>query len=498
MIKKIYIKNFRGIKETTIDFKKLNMFIGDNGTNKTSILEAINFILSPSFLSGKIKSSDFYEGTNKPIEIIVEFQNDFKIKLPDGYTSQEVSCNKISLTIKKRERKSPGKVLSELVTVDHYVVPNFAPQTDKDGNKYWEVKRKNSSVFKFNERLLSFNVFESDEIPRSFYFNKERDKQLYKGFNTSFSSIIDDLNWRFLKKLSSLDNNEVELFYNKFKEIEQKILSLTEIEKHDVIKELNNKIDKFELDPINFSFIDNSMPFDQAVLSKKVGKIKLQTKYHGSGIEMIYSLLFLDVLSSLSKENLIILIDEPELHLHPKLQEKFANYLLELSRNEKYQIFITTHSPIFFKHLVKKDNVVSMITKKVDNNFEIKEYEQKQSIFPWGTTWGEINYFAYNYATIEFHNELYGYLQEITGKTRCNELDNYLNSEHNIDKNKKWTPERNGQPQTEENVTIMTFIRHKIHHPENRTMQSKNFTDKELKSSIGEMINILENIKSNH
>jgi len=41
-------------------------------------------------LSGKINSTDFYEGTNDSINIEIEIENNFKIELPDGYTTQKV------------------------------------------------------------------------------------------------------------------------------------------------------------------------------------------------------------------------------------------------------------------------------------------------------------------------------------------------------------------------------------------------------------------------
>ena len=486
IIKSITIKNFRGIKNKKIDFENLTMFIGDNGTNKTSILEAVNFAFSPAFLSGRIKSTDFYDSTTEPIEIEVEFENPFIVKLPDGYTTQDVECNKINLIIKKRERKTPGKILSDLVTIEHYVVPSDS--TTKTGDT-WIKKRKNDTKFKFDKRLLYFNVFETEQLPRTFYFNKERDKQIYRGFNTSFSAIIDDLNWRFLREMPNANNKEL---YEKIDEIENKIAELSKVENHDVIKNFNDRITRLGLDPIDFSFIDRSAPFEQAFLSKKLDIFNIPLKNLGSGIEMIYAVLFLDTLASLSKENLIILMDEPELHLHPKLQEKFADYIYELSKDDKYQIIITSHSPIFFKNLCKKENVTSIITRYSNNEFELKNYEPKSSIFPWGPTWGEINYFAFEYPTVEFHNELYGYLQEITEKTKCCELDNYLESKHNIPKDKEWTPERNGQAQSPEKVTLMTFIRHKIHHPENKTMQSVNYTDDELKYSISKMIELIK------
>lgn len=378
IIKSLRVKNFRGIKELQINFEHLNMFIGNNGTNKTSILEAINYAFSPAFLSGRIKSTDFYEGTNDLINIEIEFENNFEVELPDGYTTQKVACNKINLTIKKRERKSPGKVLSDLVTIEHLVIPNLQPRKDKDGNEYWAIQRKTGNEFKFGSRLLSFNMFQSEEIPRSFYFGKERDKQLTKGFNTTFTDVLDEFNWRFLKQVSNNPNNHI---FNKISETERNIIELAQIDSLDFIKIFDEKIKKFQLDNIDFSFIEKSSPFNQAYFSKNYEKINLPVKYLGSGIEMIYSLLFLDTMASLSRENLIILIDEPELHLHPILQEQLANYLLELSQNEKYQIFLTTHSPIFFKTLVHKKNVKSVITKKNDD-FQVIDYAQKKSIFP--------------------------------------------------------------------------------------------------------------------
>ena len=67
MIKKVKIENFRAIKNQEINLKNYNIIIGNNGTGKTSVLEAINYALSSSYLSGRIKHTDFYNGEDKPI-----------------------------------------------------------------------------------------------------------------------------------------------------------------------------------------------------------------------------------------------------------------------------------------------------------------------------------------------------------------------------------------------------------------------------------------------
>jgi predicted ATP-dependent endonuclease of OLD family len=108
-IERVTIKKFRGIDElTNLQLKSLSILIGNNGTCKTSILEAIHYTLSPSFLAGRIKHTDFYRGLDNPIEIEVKLSEKFKALLPDGYQYQEVECDGVCLRIKKRDRAAYG------------------------------------------------------------------------------------------------------------------------------------------------------------------------------------------------------------------------------------------------------------------------------------------------------------------------------------------------------------------------------------------------------
>lgn len=126
MIKELTIKNFRGLQLLErIQCDKFNIFIGDNGTSKTTILEALNHAFSPNFLAGKIKHTDFTNGMNEPIDVFIHFNKSIEIELPDGYSSQAISCDKLFLRIKKREKKRAGKIFSDLVTLEHILVPDF-------------------------------------------------------------------------------------------------------------------------------------------------------------------------------------------------------------------------------------------------------------------------------------------------------------------------------------------------------------------------------------
>lgn len=494
MIKELNIKNFRGLKSLEkIECSKFNIFIGNNGTSKTTILEAINHAFSPNFLAGRIKHTDFINGTDEYIETFLQFTESIEIELPDGYTSQKIKCDKLFLRIKKRDKKKAGKVFSDSVTLEHILVPDFPRETGKEG---WSIKRKNDSDFTFTTRSLGISQITTSELPRSFLFGKDRDRQLQKGFNSSFSTIIEDLNWKFLRTIrKETDEGQEHEWFKSTKAISVDAQTKVDLDKNEVFKELKIRTDSFGLNEVNLSIIDSLAPFDSSFLSESKDLLDLPIKNLGSGIEMIVSLLFLETLASLSKEKLLILIDEPELHLHPRLQEKLADYLWNLSHGENgHQIFVTTHSPIFYKNSIRRLGVKTFITNKDgDSNITVSEMSLNNGLFPWSPSWGEINYFAYNYLTIEFHDELYGYIQEKTKFYKEMEIDDHLESMGLI-KTKTWTREKDGVAGNTYNCTLSVFIRNKIHHPENITMQAKEFTNEELEESIQLMIVIVKQL----
>lgn len=179
-----------------------------------------------------------------------------------------------------------------------------------------------------------------------------------------------------------------------------------------------------------------------------------------------------------------LFIDEPELCLHPKGQTKLLKALLEISKTK--QVFLTTHSPYFLvtPHL---SNVGLFIFRKdgISNSVEDASLEK---MFPWSPTWGEINFKAYKLPTVELHNELYGKLQYDSGRFNENGFEQWL-QDKNIQRTKQWIRESNGAAKAPSDVTLQTFIRNHIHHPENR--RNALYTEDELKQSIEEMIRLL-------
>jgi putative ATP-dependent endonuclease of OLD family len=63
-ISRLKIRNFRGIKSADLLFPDHVVFIGDNNTGKSTILEAIDLVLGPDRLNRRppIDEHDFYIG----------------------------------------------------------------------------------------------------------------------------------------------------------------------------------------------------------------------------------------------------------------------------------------------------------------------------------------------------------------------------------------------------------------------------------------------------
>ncbi len=167
---------------------------------------------------------------------------------------------------------------------------------------------------------------------------------------------------------------------------------------------------------------------------------------------------------------------------------KLFKAILNLTKTK--QIFLTTHSPYFFADRSLM-NIGLFIFKRKDNNSNVEKIDSNWGLFPWSPSWGEINYQAYNLPMLEFHNELYGYMQEKNKKFSQNDIEKYF-EDIGLKKVNKWTREKNGIAQSEQDVTLQTFIRNKVHHPENSTMQTVEYTQNELSQSIEEMIDILK------
>lgn len=512
-IKKLTIQNYKCFENESIDLSVpngnrgsgLNILIGENGNGKTSVLEALNYLTLNSFSAeNKLSVSDFFDFQK---EIIIEGETDeFSCGSSiDAYKFNSWSFNSsgIVFSAKNRDTKERGKLLSSPFQINNHFIINEDQYKKGDGSTATDKAGGIKNIDGRDKIFGNARINDNDEL-NIFFFDKNRTRQIATGnYKTTFEKICDDLNWNFVKNLT--DENIEKIVQNiageYFKNIE-------EITKKNVGKKTAKDLKEFfgndEFEKIKIELLNLLHPFSNSffAIRNENALSQINVRDLGSGVEIILTLLILKNIAGASKGSIIYLIDEPELHLHPKAQAKLLDLLLEEAKDK--QIIISTHSPYLFRGAISENATLLLFTRDENKKITITDARDKGwGLFPWSPSWGEVNFFAYDMPTIEFHDELYGFLHEAyTGKA-SNQTDadnrgkqtvfekNYLQTK--LTTTKKWTPEFGGVAKNEEDVTLPTFIRNKIHHPENKTMQNSNYDDKELKQSIDELIAVVKN-----
>jgi predicted ATP-dependent endonuclease of OLD family len=193
----------------------------------------------------------------------------------------------------------------------------------------------------------------------------------------------------------------------------------------------------------------------------------------GSGVKRLVLISFFRAEAERRQNELLLpsvvyAIEEPETSQHPDHQRGLTDALIALSKTQHTQVLLTTHSPEIVKRL-KFENLAYVSESSSDRVTMVKKSE-----LPYPSL-NEVNFAAFGEATSEYHNELYGYIEEqgwmpvfLNGKPKKQYLKML----------------RNGGTEAK-SVCNTEFIRHQIHHPENS--HNGRFTAPELKASIEEM-----------
>ncbi len=288
MIRTINIKNFKSLKDINLQLGQYNLFCGTNASGKSSIIQAI-LLMAQNYLNEKEVL------LNGDIVSLGEY-----IEVKNFDTGMDVP---IEISFEDQNRKKSNITFSQDTIIKNQ--KDF-PLENQVNMFYLSANRiGNSDVF---EKSPKANIFGNLGEYAISFLNKEKDTIMPTQF----------------------------------------IYDTTENTAHNFFDEVNYWMKKITGSQIN---IDDIVRTNKLVLSYKTSGNKLvRNSNTGSGLSFVISIIILGLgiglLYNDSPEKPIVIIENPEIHLHPKAQAVLSDFLAWLS--DYMQVIIETHSDHIF------------------------------------------------------------------------------------------------------------------------------------------------------
>ncbi len=298
MIEKITIKRFKNINQIELNLDSINVLVGSNNSGKSSILQSIQFAVSIAQTTS-----------------LEEFRN---TKWKNNILSTSLTPNQIIYTpIRDIYSLGSGGSLSQ--DNQRAIVVRFQEKNTNEIANFQLSKGRNKNLLTKIEGRVLGNKIRNLENPFTIYvpglagisaFEELRSEGIVRraAAKGDANSVFRNILW-----LLKQDDAKWESFISDFKDIFQ---GLT----------INVSFDKLKDEHINAIIWD--------------GTKNLPVDAYGTGV-----LQAIQILSYIHLYNpKILILDEPDSHLHPNNQRIIAEKLSEITGRLNFQIILSTHS----------------------------------------------------------------------------------------------------------------------------------------------------------
>ena len=356
-MQKIEIRNFGPIKELNLDIKDFSIFIGPQASGKSTIAKTIFFFKSLNddlvkYFIESVEKSDFSKS-------IGTYAKSIRQKYLD-YFGSSTHLNGLHLKYYYTEKIW----ISITIETNHkYITPNFSEQFKDDfKNLVKEAIEFSSFLGQRNPSLLtSKDLLQIDSEKRIFVsyikekcnsiFQEDRELIFIPAGRSLLATLSDQLQFINPRNLDYLMRTFLDKI-NIVRPIFNKSLS-------DIIKE-RRLLTQYEIDYNKTKLADeiiSKILRGKYQYDKDGEKIFYETNkyvklnFSSSGQQESLWILLLLFIIILEKQNVFIVIEEPEAHLFPEAQKEISNLIALMSNVENSQVIITTHSPYILASL---------------------------------------------------------------------------------------------------------------------------------------------------
>ena len=347
---KLTINNIGKLKNAEVEINGITVITGENDTGKSTVGKVLWSVFNSFYeiknqvrkdkINSIFRESRRFLGLQQSRKlrnkIVQESEIDEEIDLDDLINQIEINLRlernnnkeieRILDKIKKRTKLSEKEVLKEIIQKNfdnefNYQINNL--NLLKNGNIVLDIKNKKLKLAFNNNKV---------ELSEDEYFS------LYaKAILIDNPRILDGLDDLLVFPLFNENAHSLDL-----------IKLLRDYKDLTATDRVLNKGRLLQIEKIINSVVSGNFEKDEvgSYIYKDDAGIDINIKNLSTGLKTFFIMKLL-MLNNELEENGTIILDEPEIHLHPEWQLKFAELIVLLQKEFGMHILLTTHSPYF-------------------------------------------------------------------------------------------------------------------------------------------------------
>lgn len=380
MISEFHIKGFKSILDHTIELGRVNVFIGENGSGKTNILEAVATMAAA--ISNKLGVEELYtRGVRiaKPSIMISSFSKakqakevEFSLRFDDEELGEQEEASRFGLVLSPKDE---GDINATWERKSFSLPPQLGKRIAKAFKQQLEVfvaSSEKKTFFSYTDLVLS-------QLPQS-----GRDLEAF---------CIYDLNPLALRGIHSVSRRTPLGINGENLDVFLSSLSTEQLRELERYSKVIPWFDKFILDT------EDELKFKGHKLGRSTSQLYFQDRFmrRGNNVfsaenanEGILHILFYLALFLSDKTPSIFGIDNIETALNPQLCRELMKALAAMAKTHGKQALITTHNPAILDGLnlhdddqrlfvVYRDDEGRTVTRRIKMKPEVGEPKYKLS-----------------------------------------------------------------------------------------------------------------------
>lgn len=341
MLHRLVCQNYRTLKEFTVELSPLTVLVGPNGAGKSTVIDAIDFLLGERWPSiGNLAVPGDFTGLDHSQSLLVQAWFEPSLTYEDAKRdTHEIGA--IEFRCQPYVRRTGNRVPGDLRDMYHPLSPDGQPVTvctspPRQGSKptFAPLTTVNSGL---REQAKVLTIKESRTVAG----------QLPGRRGSILAKLLSEARGSYLRNDAGERTSFSEQYARAVDALRTDAVREVEGTVQDTARQMLGFQGASSDLSIEFGFADPANPYSALRLMCRQQGMLLPAEALGAGEQSAIVVGLFEAFRRIGTSLETILVEEPEMYLHPQAQRYFKRLLQNLVDNRQAQIIMSTHSTTF-------------------------------------------------------------------------------------------------------------------------------------------------------